>query len=47
MGKFVKFLAKFKKWTVKFNFASKIHAKFAKFYPQNSVKWKIREIKLN
>lgn len=47
MGKFVKFLAKFKKWTVKFNFASKIHAKFAKFYPQNSVKWEIREIKLN
>ena len=44
MGKFVKCLAKFKKWKVKFNFASKIHAKFAKCYPKSSVKWKIPEI---
>jgi len=44
MGKFVKCLAKFKKWKVKFNFPSKIHAQFAKFYPKSSVKWKIREI---
>ena len=44
MEKFVKFIAKFKKWTVKFNFASKIHAKFAKFYPKNSVKWKFAKL---
>ena len=47
MGRFLKFLAKFKKWTVKFDFASKIHANFAILYLKNSVKWKIREIKLN